>query len=167
MSDAPRPASAAALRLDFRHRKDLPSKTRRYLFDVLKRVLASEDEADRMALAAHELIENLVKYSNDASSSLEIDVQEREGATHVTVRTRNSVAPERLRDLEDMLSSVATAPDPVAIYDKLLASSPNRKGSGLGLARIRAEADMKLSYAVEGEEVTILAESVVLVRRPK
>lgn len=162
-----RPTSAAALRLDFRHRKELPSTTRRYLFDVLKRVLGNEEDANRLAMAAHELIENLVKYSNDAASSLEVDFKELDGATHVAVRTRNSVAPERLRDLEDTLATVAKAPDPVALYDKLLASSPHREGSGLGLARIRAEADMTLSYVVDGEEVTILAESIVLVRRAK
>lgn len=165
MSSPQRPSTAAALRLDFRHRSELASETRRYLLEVLRQRLSDPEDADCVAMAIHELIENLVKYSNNESSSVEVDVDNIDGAMHVVVRTRNSVTPERLSELERALTSVTAAPDPVALYDELIASSPARSNSGLGLARIRAEADMNLSYTVDGQEVTVVAERVVPARR--
>jgi hypothetical protein len=35
------------------------------------------------------------------------------------------------------------------------------EGSGLGLGRIRAEADMAIEYAIDGEELTIDARTTI------
>ena len=54
----------------------------------------------------------------------------------------------------------------MALYDRMIARSTTRSfGSGLGLARIRAEAEMNLSYSLRGDEVTITAEARVRVKQ--
>jgi hypothetical protein len=84
----------------------------------------------------------------------------------VSIRTRNRAAPEQVEALRRTLERVSQAPDPVAVYDELVRTSPERPGSGLGFARIRAEAEMHLEYSVNDDEVTIVAESMMPVRGP-
>ena len=52
------------------------------------------------------------------------------------------------------------AEDPEALYNQLVRRAAKRRdgGSGLGLGRIRAEADLALSYAIEGDTVVVTAE---------
>ena len=54
------------------------------------------------------------------------------------------------------------APDPVAYYDRLIRSTAPIMGtSGLGLARIRAEAGLDVDCTVEGREVSIVVQTTM------
>ena len=113
-------------------------------------------------MAAHELAENTAKYSTAAEVWLEIEIVEANGAYAVKIRTRNHTSPERLSDVARRVEELALADDPSAHYDQLLEQSLGRQGvSGLGLARIRAEAGLVLSCSVEGGELTLTATGVV------
>ena len=155
---------STSLSLDFRPHGDFVGQTREFVHDLYRRLLVDHDEADRIALTTHELLENLVKYADDGPSSVEIRLQRQEGQDYVGIETRNSTTPERISELRDLLDRIVDSEDPIALYDDLIASSIERPGSGLGLARIRAEADMKLAYSIEGNEVTIRAEAPVSTR---
>lgn len=153
--------ASTSLSLDFRPHGEFVSQTREFVHDLYRRLLSDPDEADRVALTTHELLENLVKYADDGPSSVNIALRRDDDGTTVGIETRNSIAPERLTDLRDLLDRIVDSENPIGFYDELIASSVDRSGSGLGLARIRAEADMTLAYSIDGNQVTIRAEAPV------
>lgn len=120
--------------------------------------LGDPDLVMRCHLTAHELAENVAKYSSASPASLELDLIQQNGSRTLHIRTRNHAAPERISEVERRLKALSDAKDPSEHYDRLLAQAIQRPGmSGLGLARIRAEADLQLDYQVDGDEVTIVA----------
>jgi two-component sensor histidine kinase len=119
-------------------------------------------------LAAHELLENAAKYSTDGVGQLQVELCEEPAGEYgvLRIRSSNRARPDRLRDLRAFFDESAGCPDALALYDRVIARSTSRTfGSGLGLARIRAEAEMNLSYSLRGDEVTITAEARVRVRQ--
>ena len=60
--------------------------------------------------------------------------------------------------MREIIDGVAQADDAFDYYQKLIVSRAKRKdGSGLGLARICAEGEMKITYALEGDLAIIEA----------
>jgi hypothetical protein len=54
------------------------------------------------------------------------------------------------------------ATDPIAYYDRLIrATAPVLGSSGLGLARIRAEAGLDVDCSVSGREVSIVVQATM------
>jgi hypothetical protein len=152
----------AAIRLDFVPEMRLIWRTSRYVRDFYGNVLADPDACARVMLTAHELLENAAKYSADGHGQLEIDVYERDGQAYVRIATCNLATAERLTELRRFFDESGRTPDPIALYDQMIARTAQRTdGSGLGLARIRAEGEMTLSHVVEGDTVTIVAETPV------
>jgi hypothetical protein len=152
----------AAIRLDFVPEMRLIWRTSRYVRDFYGNVLADPDACARVMLAAHELLENAAKYSVDGHGQLEIEVVERDGQAFVRIATSNMASADRLAELRRFFDESGRTPDPIALYDQMIARTAQRTdGSGLGLARIRAEGEMTLSHSVEGDTVTIVAETPV------
>ena len=56
-----------------------------------------------------------------------------------------------------MLDRIIAAAEPVELMHALVASSGDREGSRLGLARLRAEVGLELSYQVEDDRLSIEA----------
>ena len=120
------------------------------------------DISSRFHMAAHELAENITKYSTASRVSLEVELAETGGVHTLSVRTHNRAAPERLEELEKRLEELKTTQDPVALYDRMIEQSAPLEGvSGLGLARIRAEGGLDFDYRIEGNEVTLVVQSLV------
>jgi hypothetical protein len=137
----------------------------RQLLSAICQELLDPDERQSVAMAAHELIENIVKYSADGMRSFEVVLTTRGDQAWVRIRTQNNTVPEHRDDLRRIVEQVSRASDPVAIYDEMIEASPRREGSGLGLARIRAEAGMDVACSVEGTQITVIAERRVSIRR--
>jgi hypothetical protein len=157
----------AAIRLEFVPDMRLVWRTSRYVRDFYGTILEDPEASARVMLAAHELMENSAKYSADGVGQLEIQLVERGGQSYVQIRTSNRATPERLAELRRFFDENGQTPDPIAFYDQMIARTAQRSdGSGLGLARIRAEAEMTLHYTVAGDEVTVTAETAVRVKRP-
>ena len=120
------------------------------------------DISSRFHMAAHELAENITKYSTTSRVSLEVELAEVDGVHTLSVRTCNQAAPERLAELEKRLEELKTTPDPVGLYDRMIEQSAPLEGvSGLGLARIRAEGGLDFDYSIRGNEVTLVVQSLV------
>jgi hypothetical protein len=154
----------ATLRWNVPLSEALASKVREMLFSISNELL-DRDEAHSVAMTGHELLENVVKYSTVGTSSFELQIVERGAEAHVCFRTRNHTTTEHGNNARQLVQRIAAASDPVTVYDELVAGSPSRKGSCLGLARLRAEADMQVACTEEQDVISIVAEKRVALRR--
>lgn len=120
------------------------------------------DLSSRFRMAAHELAENITKYSTTSRVSLEVELSETSGVHMLSVKTRNQTSPERLVEVEKRLLELKMTTDPVKLYDRMIEETAPLEGvSGLGLARIRAEGGLDFDYKIEGTELTLVVQSAV------
>jgi hypothetical protein len=146
--------------LTFRPNVELISVVRRFVSSFYEHILSSPDATSRIALATHELLENATKYSTDGETTIRIEVT----ATCEAIRIRiwNRTARENIVLLRACFDEMLQFSDPFVYYQRLMERSAKRKvGSGLGLARLRAEADMELSCEIEEDRVCIVADTLV------
>lgn len=135
----------------------LISVVRSFVSEFYERVL-SRGAREMVAMATHELLENAVKYSAEDRALLRIDVEAGEASDRVTIRIKNRSHAENIAPLQNLITSLHEAPDPLMHYLTLMRETAKRKtGSGLGLARIRAEAGMSLALELDGNNVCIVA----------
>ena len=143
------------IRMNFHPDQSLVSAISRLVADFCRVAHCDGDVSSRFYMAAHELAENMAKYSASPSVSLELELTD-DAVPRLTLRTRNQISPERLLELERRLAELESAPDPVELYDRLIEETAPLKGvSGLGLARIRAEG-LDLGYTIAGNELTLI-----------
>lgn len=146
--------------LRFRPTVALVSTVRRFVSEFYRELLCDADLSHKLAMATHEMLENAVHYSIDQRSDLTISAKKESGCVLVTIRTRNRATTERLEKVRVALDEVVNADDVTGMYNRLVRRAAKRTdgGSGLGLGRIRAEADLALSYAIDGDTVSVTAE---------
>jgi hypothetical protein len=137
------------------------------LSELCRPVFDDDDAASRLRLAAHELLENIVKYSSDAPCEFRFEVQRAgESALSALVETRNVPLPANRADAEARLVALCAAHDPHEHYDAVIADSARRPaGSGLGLARIHAETEYRLNHRFEGSTLVISAVGEVWLKK--
>ncbi len=152
----------AFFELRFRPNIQLVSVVRRFVTAFYERVLDDDEVTQRMALATHELLENAVKYASDGETVLRIEVAHTKRPMEVCIQTWNQTTKGNEAIVEATVRASQEANDPFAFYQSLMAKSAVRKddGSGLGLARIRAEADMSIACEVVEGQVCITARAL-------
>ncbi len=150
----------ALFELRFQPSVALVSTVRRFVTDFYRELFLDVDVSHKLAMATHEMLENTVHYSVDCRSELVISLHRLGTQYVVTIRTKNRANEERLTKVRAALEEVVGAHDPASLYNELVRRAAKRRdgGSGLGLGRIRAEGDLELSYAIEGDTVVITAE---------
>jgi hypothetical protein len=124
----------------------------------------SSSRGSQVSMAAHELMENALVYGSEGGSSFSIaidpDPEDPANRYLVCIKTRNRAEPHQRAVVCKMLSALSEAEDPLEYYLGLMADSARRpEGSGLGLARIRVEAQMDLSCVVDGDELEVVAQA--------
>lgn len=153
-----KPQHRPIVNLDFRPNVAMVTSTRKFVSDLLDSIQVDADATSRVALATHELLENILKHSLDGHARLDVLLDETQDGYKIAVRLCNRADAARIDDVRRRVESLARAEDPMPVYLQLMLESAEREdGSGLGLARIRAEADMELSCDVDGDLVTIVA----------
>lgn len=143
--------------LGFRNRDYLLRTVRNLVVDVCSEYLDSFDTTQQLVVAVQELLENLVKYSESGSAELDFELGVVDGQPTAKIGTMNRASAAHLSEAKRMLERTIAAPDPLELFQALLATSGERKGSGLGLVRLRAEAGLALSFAVEHDRLRIEA----------
>ena len=159
MTDSNDAPALVSLTLSFRPLATQIGPLRSLLSDLCKPHVADPDGLSRLLLAAHELLENIVKYSVGEVAEFHLRLEAKASGLVVRMRTKNRAAPERMADARWRLDALAAANDPIAHYDELIRESAGRRDvSGLGLARIPAESEMELYYATEQDWLILTAE---------
>ena len=140
--------------LTFRPNIRLVSSVREFTVNFYRRMLADREVSSRLALATHELLENAVSYAADDETTVRVEMLDGQ----LTIRTWNRSNEDNTASLRNVIDEMNATTDPNRFYLALMertALSP--EGSGLGLARVRAEADMTITYKIENNEVCIEA----------
>lgn len=151
----------AHVELDFRPSLELVSSVRRFVTSVYEQLLSSPHEASRIGVATHELLENAVRCSSDGTVNIRIEV-EVGSQPAVLITTKNQARAEDIQSLVGLVDAMNAAPDPMLHYTGLMRANAKRPvGSGLGLARVRAECDLRIDLAIDGDLVTVTGRGVV------
>jgi anti-sigma regulatory factor (Ser/Thr protein kinase) len=160
----PQPNAQKALRMSMISLSDehVVAALSRLVSDFCLAMVADEDDAWRFQLAAYELAENVVRYSTGPCFRIEVELDE---SRVLRVRTTNETSPERLREVDRRIHELTETDDPIALYDRIIReAAPRQDGSGLGLARIRAEGELEIEHSIEGCAVTICVQAPVVPR---
>jgi len=148
-----------AVELSFHPCLESVSALRRFLEVHYGRLACDPRLISRMAVTVHELLENAAKYSSGGGSSLRVEVDPTQPRT-LMVSVANNADPSRLPELQETITELSTAPDPLDVYQRYLLRAATRdEGSGLGLARIFVEANMNVKLELQNERVCIKAVS--------
>jgi hypothetical protein len=131
--------------------------------ELCRPLLADDDAATRLRLTAHELLENIVKYSARGACEFRFQLfRHANGALRAVVQTSNVPDAAHRPDAEQRLAALTAARDPLEHYDSIIADSARQPaGSGLGLARIHAETEYRLSHRFEADALVIAASGEV------
>ena len=136
------------------------SVVRRFVEAALDRLLADREAVFRIAMSAHELMENAVKYSIGNRTVLRVNYQRGEQGARVSLYLSNETTPQHIDRLRVRVQAIASAEDPFLYYQKLMRQNARAVDeSGLGLARIRAEGEMDLGLEVRGNTVALVADA--------
>ncbi len=164
MPDRPRArpllSATTIIQTDFRSDPSIVLRIRRHIAGLYAEIGRDDDLGERLSMVVYELLENVAKYGASQQGRLEIRLDSYGSQAELHVRTRNVVPPERLVRLRQVLEAMSARRDATGLYDDVIArrAAADDGESGLGLARVRAEGQMHISYAVDGESVTIDAE---------
>jgi hypothetical protein len=162
MNEARDDGARVSLTLSFEPLAEQIASLRSAVSDLCAPHVHDADELSRVLLAAHELLENIVKYSSGGMAEFHFALEDTKGGLRARLRTKNRAEPARRSDTRRRLDALAAADDPVAHYDEMIRESAGRRdGSGLGLARILAESEMDLKYREEDDLLVITAEVTV------
>lgn len=151
-------SSPARLEIRFSPSVPLISNVRRFVSTFYAEVLGDAEIADRVGLATHELLENAARYSIDGEMRTLLEITRGPNAA-VSVRTWNRASPAQLFILQGLFDEMARCGDAFEYYQTAMRRTAKRtEGSGLGLARVWAEANMALALTEEHGWVIIQAE---------
>lgn len=149
-----------SLRLSFFPSEKLVPAVSRLVADFCTLVLSDQELTMRYLMAAQELAENVTKYANGSAVGLGLEFARNDSGYVMRIQATNTADPHQLEEVRSRLEAVKTAENPEALYDKLILETAGIEGvSGLGLARIRAEGNLHVDYHIEGDQLTITAET--------
>jgi two-component sensor histidine kinase len=132
---------------------------RRFVEEAFDRLSCEPDAVFRVAMTAHELLENAAKYSLTGRALLRFTTRLEGDQAIVNLSLFNETTPAHIERLRGRIAAICGATDPNAHYHKVMRESSRQSSdeSGLGLARIAAEAEMMLGLEVNGTTVAIFA----------
>jgi hypothetical protein len=138
------------------------SIVRRFVEEVFERLIPDPEAVFRVSMTAHELLENAAKYATAERALLRFSTRLDGEQAQVTLSIINDTTAPHIDQLRQRVHAITSASDAFAHYQSLmLATSRVTEGSGLGLARIAAEAEMSLGLEVKANTVAIMASTRV------
>lgn len=148
------------LNLSFFPSEKLVPAVSKLVEDFCNLVFADPSVTMRYYMAAQELAENVTKYADSPMVSLGVQFNRSESGYRMRIQATNTATAEKLEEVRERLEAIKSTRNPEALYDDLILRGAGIEGSsGLGLARIRAEGNLHVDYAIDGNELTITAET--------
>jgi hypothetical protein len=143
--------------LQFAPNWDLIDPAREFLQAFFAHALKDELVASQVSMAAHELMENAVKYSPTDDAKIRVEVGDDDGPIRICVE--NPADPANVAVLLDEVRQAGEATDTLAFYRRKMEEAYQRSDgkSCLGLARIRCEGQMDLDCHITGNVVRMIA----------
>lgn len=132
----------------------LISSTRIFMASFCGQSFGDAELSDRIAMTAHELLENAVKYSATPDSPVNCTMRIEPGRVLVTVE--NHADPAHLAVLHEEFELINQG-DPMEMYINKMQASLESDKSQLGLARIRCEGEAELKLWTEKDSVLVQA----------
>jgi anti-sigma regulatory factor (Ser/Thr protein kinase) len=118
------------------------------------------DREAQIALAVHELMQNAVPHARGADVELDLEVDPKAGK--ITARVTNDCPDEECRALQERVAAMYREPDALRDYLRTMKEQPSTARGGLGLARVRFEAQMDIQVRrTTADRVTVEAEGPI------
>jgi hypothetical protein len=133
---------------------NLIASTRIFVASFCSCSFSDEGLADRVAMTAHELLENAVKYSETPDRPVTCALLLGEGT--VGIRVSNHADKTHAETLTGQFAEVMDG-DPLEVYLAKMQASLGSDHSQLGLARIRYEGEARLALTIDHDLVTVEA----------
>jgi two-component sensor histidine kinase len=154
-------ARRVSFELTFEPVPGLIGPTRRFVQDSIQPLVRDPDDVSRIAMAAHELMENAVQYGTGRVTRLGVAIStgDEQHAGEVTMRLINEAAPAHIERLRAGVAALGEPSTALEHYRFLMMRQwdVNQESSGMGLARIVVESEMKLAVEVDGPRVILSA----------
>lgn len=116
--------------------------TRTYIENFLKVNMLEQADIDRIEVAASELLENAVKYSD--KDGIRVIMNKSKNAKKIELLVYNYLNKKNYMELEEKIKAMKKE-DSFAYYIEAMKKSVDDEATGLGLARIYHETGAKLS----------------------
>jgi len=128
---------------------------RRFVESFCSCACPGETREAQVALAVHELMQNAIPHAGGESVDLTLQVDP--AADRIEIAVSNPATEEQFADFKGRLDRINLEPDPLQSYLRAMSEAPMNQRGGLGLARVRFEAQLELSITREGSRITVLA----------
>jgi anti-sigma regulatory factor (Ser/Thr protein kinase) len=128
---------------------------RRFVESFCACACTAANRESQLALAVHELMQNAVPHSHDEEVDLVLEVDA--DADRVEVAVTNRCTEHEYRAIHDRVEKMNSEPDALRHYVTAMKESPASVRGGLGLARVRFEAQLELSVSRSTGRVTVHA----------
>ncbi len=130
---------------------------RRFVESFCSCAALGPDREAQIALAVHELMQNAVPHARGADVELDLEVDPRAG--RVIARVSNDCPEEEFLALRERVAAMYREKDALRDYLRTMKEQPSSARGGLGLARVRFEAQMDIQVRRSAaERVTVEAE---------
>jgi hypothetical protein len=128
---------------------------RAFIQNFLAVSFSDDARADKIAMAASELLENAVKYAIGEETRVRVGLSTKDGDVEISVS--NKASPEAIEGLKSVWDKVMSG-DALAAYIEMMRQAATRSDgkSQLGLVRIRYETGGVMELQVEGDRITIV-----------
>jgi hypothetical protein len=127
---------------------------RGFIQNFLAISIVDQTKADKIAMAASELLENAVKYASHDDTHIVIKVAP--GTEKISIAVENSATPESIATLKEVHAKISNG-DPLQVYVAQMKEAAVRQDgkSHLGLARIRYETGGNLQLTISQQTVLL------------
>jgi anti-sigma regulatory factor (Ser/Thr protein kinase) len=114
-----------------------------------------QDREAQVALAVHELMQNAVPHAHGEEVELMLEVSRERDV--VAIRVSNRCSDEDFQTLHERIDRMNHEPDALAHYVQMMRENPAVTRGGLGLARVRFEAQLEISVRREAGRAIVEA----------